>query len=244
MAFPGIFRQLFENDGAGPKLRKDILPQDDTATYENTLTASGNWTAPYDGYYLVKNQGGGGGSGGAAGGSNNWVATSGGNSGQSVSFVRHYYKGQVIPYVIGAGGTYGAATATSVEAGGKGGDTTFDGVVATGGSGSNGMYLAGSSNTKYPRSEPTPQIGVNTGNPAKFGYFTAGDFKDIQSGSGASSPFGAGGDNVTATTTVNAAPGLNGAGYGAGAGGAAVYGAYARGANGSQGCVRITFLGV
>ena len=26
MSFPGIFRRLFENKGAGPKLRKDILP--------------------------------------------------------------------------------------------------------------------------------------------------------------------------------------------------------------------------
>ena len=26
MSFPGIFRRLFENKGAGPKLRGDILP--------------------------------------------------------------------------------------------------------------------------------------------------------------------------------------------------------------------------
>lgn len=26
MPFPGIFRRLFENKGAGPKLKKEILP--------------------------------------------------------------------------------------------------------------------------------------------------------------------------------------------------------------------------
>ena len=242
MAFPGIFRQLFENDGAGPKLRKDILPLD-TAVYQQTFTASGNKPAPYEGYYLIELQSGGGGSGGAAGGSSNMVATSGGNSGQYILIVRRYAKGQIISYTIGAGGTYGAATATSAEAGGNGGDTTFDGVVATGGFGSYGKLLAGSG-TVYPNLEPAPQAGANTGNRATSGYVGAGEIKSIISGAGGSSPFGTGGAFASAGGTTYASPGNNATGFGAGAGGAAVYGSYARGANGSQGCVRITFLGV
>ena len=115
MAFPGILRRLFEKDGAGPKLREDILPPLradilplERAAYSVMLTVSGTWTAPYDGFYLVETQGGGGGGGSSIRTSTaGSVAGGGGASGGYTSSVKYYKKGAVVSYVIGAGGIRG-----------------------------------------------------------------------------------------------------------------------------------------
>ena len=118
MAFPGILRRLFEKDGAGPKLREDILPPLradilplERAAYSVMLTVSGAWIAPYDGFYRIEVQGGGG-AGGPV-----WTyalcGAGGGASGAFTEAVRYFVKGTSVTVTIGAGGVSVASNRAS-----------------------------------------------------------------------------------------------------------------------------------
>ena len=251
MAFPGIFRQLFENSGAGPKLREDILPLT-KATYTVTLTESGQWTTPYDGYYFDELQSPGGGSGGVTA-TNGAAASAGGGGGAYVSRVKWRKKGTIIDASIGAPGTAGiantSATGEGTGNGGDGGDTTFDGVTAKGGKGSIGVSTAG--NVLMLLEAPQAMVGGQSSSPATYGYYNRANptapFGSIVAGNGGDSVFGAGGKGARCSIggTAEAHVGQNGYGYGGGAGGASAnLTANVNGGRGAPGAVRITFLGV
>ena len=148
MAFPNIFKMLFENAGAGPKLRTDILPlatldtpgvvrPDGTTVtvtngvlsaplpyFKKEFTASGSWTPSALGMYRIRGCAGGGGGGGIYVGDDRGAA-GGGASGEEVDMYINITSLAAIPITIGAGGNGGTATSTANANGAAGGDTTF-----------------------------------------------------------------------------------------------------------------------
>ena len=248
MAFPGILRRLFENEGAGPLLLPSLFRQ---TNYTTTLTTSGNWTAPHSGYYLVEAQGGGGGAGSAYAAGSNVLAAGGAPSGGYVTMVKWYAKGTVIAYSIGAHGLGDAPDSSGngvVINATSGGNTTFDGLTALGGSPSSSLSYLSPNNIVYCGFGVSAPIGGQDGANAATGFWNKNNnlFGNIYSGSGGNSPFGQGGARVGINATVQAGvQGDDATGYGAGGAGAvAGNGANYRGGNGSQGCVRVTFIGV
>ena len=250
MAFPGIFKMLFENDGAGPLFRSDKLPLI-TDTYSVTLTDSGPWLPQYVGYHLVEVQGAGGGSGSVYAAGTNVLATGGGASGEYIMFVKYYSKDDVVSCTIGArglGGTVDSSGSGASITATPGGDTTFDGVTAKGGAASASLSYVAPNSIVYTGFGGASQKSAQGGENAATGYWnkTNSTFGNIYSGAGGNSPLGQGGGHVGISTSVqDGYQGPDATGYGAGGGGAvAGNGANYRGGHGSQGCVRVTFLGV
>ena len=87
---------------------------------EVLITESGTFIVPVTGWYEVWMIGGGGG----AMVNTSGITVQGGNSGNALSTIRHYYAGQEIPVTIGAGGV-GAVYSGSVPESVSGGETRF-----------------------------------------------------------------------------------------------------------------------
>lgn len=251
MARTQIEQKLFQNNGNGPLLNAEVVPTP-TSFYQQTLTASGDWTAPYTGFYFVELQGGGGGSG-AVYGSGCTLASGGAPSGGYKAFAKYYAAGTVMPYTIGAGGAAGilssAGGGIGVGNGGNGGNTTFDGTTVSGGAGSYGISYPASAafNGLYPGPGRIAVPGGQNGGDAVYGYFNraSGVFGGLHAGAGGASTFGTGGNGGGVSTGANAADqGSQVSGYGAGAGGAASNNLSINGNPGGAGCVRVTYLGV
>ena len=247
MAFPGILRRLFENEGAGPLLKTDLFRQ---TNYTTTLTTSGNWTVPYDGYFHERFLGGGGGGGAAIKTGSTAVGAAfcnGGQAGGYVEQVKYRRKGEVVSYTIGAGGAGGSHASSGT--GLSGGDTVFDGITARGGNGGAGVVDAQLNVVFF----AVPRFYAHNGQPGLSGfigtfYSTGHEPYLCYSGKGGSSPLGAGGSVVggyaNSTAGASAYVGLPGSGYGSGGSGAAAKNSSAAGGAGTPGCVRITYLGV
>ena len=247
MAFPGILRKLFENEGAGPLLQPNLFRQ---TNYTTTLTTSGTQIVPYDGYWRIRVQAGGGGGGSCirtAGVDCGAIFCSGGQAGECVEFVRWYAKGAVINYTVGAGGVGGSAESSAL--GSPGGSTTFDGISAAGGAGGDGQ-VSPQVNTVFfssPRIYAHNGAAGDSGAPGSF-YLPNHEFYLCYSGKGGGTIFGQGGGSVYAYANSAAAgsayAGKDGSGYGSGGGGAAANNSSSGGGKGAPGCVQITYLGV
>ncbi len=274
MARTQIEQKLFENDGAGPKIREDILPLATAATpgavrpgtglkvaedgalsvaqlaaYTLTITTSGAWTAPYDGYYLEEIVGGGGPGGGVYPTAACLTVAGGGSSGGYLSQVRYHAKGETISATIGARGI-GAVAGSGNPAGlgTNGGATTFGGVSAPGGRSGTGLYgvLTASMAFLGPGGAPAGQGSFAGGNGRYRTIQNTGVVVNGYSGTGGSSPYGTPGEGVLGTmgsgySIANPATGYGSGGSGAAAGGV---GAVIAGGNGAPGVVIITYLGV
>lgn len=244
MAFPGILRRLFENDGAGPLLRGDILPLE-RAAYSVMLTVSGTWTAPYDGFYLVEVQGGGGGGGTLVRTTTCGVmACAGGSGGKYGIGVKYYQKGQAVSCVIGAGG-YSGATASQGH-GSPGGASAFGTISVQGGDGGRGGMNPDVGYVYFPY-VPVLRGGAVAGTQGSLASIAqeTGIPAGIYSGMGGASPFGNGGSSVGGgAQTKSGTDGNPGTGYGSGGGGGVGCDTQALGASGMPGCVRVTFIGV
>lgn len=236
--FPGLLRRLFEKDGAGPLLQPNLFRQ---TNYTTTLTTSGNWTAPYDGYYFVEVQGGGGGGGSCRKTSTTAIGSAicgGGQAGEFIEGVKWYAKGTILNYTIGAGGGYDRG----------GGNTVFDGIVAHGGSPGVGLDDPPTGNVYFLYSQYNVYSGIpgDPGNIDRYNY--TGGPHGGRSGKGGGTIFGTGGGQayatISSTAAANGAAGKNGVGYGSGGSGGAGHQTTAYGGAGAPGCVRITFIGV
>jgi hypothetical protein len=267
MARTQIEQKLFENDGAGPKIRKDILPLATAATpgmvkpgtglkvaedgalsvaqvtaYSVTITTSGSFTAPYDGYYRARVWGGGGAGGGAyspitAVG----IAAAGGHSGGYGDGVVYLTKNQTVAVTIGAGGV-----GVIDNDGGNGGSSSFASVSAPGGQGGEG-YSGTTAGYYFVCNRRVPVTGSQPGFPGQDVYaVTAGAIAYIASGAGASSLVGSGGPGALGSGT-SASHGTAATGYASGGGGAWFQSGatnHMRGGNGSPGVVIVDFIGV
>ena len=176
-----------------------------TSTTILTLQQSGTLTVPAGKYWArVELVGGGGGGGGSS------SSTSGGGGGGSGGYARRIFAvtpGQVIPYVVGQGGTPGVGGGSPVP--GAGGTTSFNAMIsATGGAGAgfSGSFAFGGN------------FGQGFGDAATFvsdggcgGDGLAGSL--MYPGNGAASYFGQGG-----RAGVNG--GFNAGAWGSGGGGA------------------------
>lgn len=174
------------------------------------LTTSGTWAAPVTGWYKVTCIGGGGGGGGAIKGAATSSNGGGGGSGYIVTSYRYLTVGQLYSYTIGAGGIggIGGQYTASGLAGGDGGITSFDSIIANGGQGaiSNVAFI------NYPTS--TGGKGQTNGQ-THCGYYVTGSGYGIPSaaGNGASngSAYGGGGGGGACTNAgVTSIPGLGG----------------------------------
>lgn len=245
MAFPGILKRLFENGGAGPLLRSNLFRQ---TNYITMLTASGTWTAPYDGYYLLEVQGGGGGGGSCVrttSTANGGCICGGGQAGECLQRVKWYAKGTIVTYTIGAGGSHGNTASDGI--GRDGGNTVFDGITGRGGAGGAGLVDPSSSNIYFSYSRLTEHNGTpgDPGNIDRYNTVSGGPTL-ARSGKGGGTIFGAGGSNaaVVIGTSASSTAGKDGTGHGSGGSGGAGYMATAYGGSGIAGCVRATYLGV
>lgn len=168
---------------------------DVSVTYQDfTASASGNVTVPawasHAEVYVV-------GGGGGGGGGNATLAGGGGGSGGLGFGVISVVPGAVMPYAVGAGGTGGGVN------GGNGGQSTFAGITATGGSGalsSSGGF--GGTTTGAPRNFTGNDGG--DGNP----FTTA----KVVGGNGAAGPFGGAGRAGDPTGHAAQAAGAGGGG--------------------------------
>ena len=269
MAFPNIFKMLFENAGAGPKLRTDILPLA-TPTTPGLVPAGG--TA---GQYLKVN---------SAGTAVAW-ATDPAVAGQTWTIttsgtwtppaVGRYYIRMVggggeggYLYFLGSGGAGGGASGAYSEkiiditaltpipvTIGAGGDSGFTPVpagatsfgaylTAAGGNGGGTRNLGDGNASSWVTSDggtPNGKAGSNPGNPGTVAYAGSTGLAAIRGGLGASSLFGAGGAGGSATASVLKSNGAAASGYGSGGGGCAIStgGNSATGGNGSPGLIII-----
>lgn len=142
-------------------------------TVTQTFNASGSWTVPC-GVTSVTVQAWGGGGGGAGEGTDNGVSSAhGGGGGGYVTTSLIVAPGTVIPYTVGAGGTFGTGN------GGNGGNTTFSTITANGGTGGtsaavgiggsgSGGTVTNGSNGSAP-SGTTGGSGGNSGGPGGTG---------------------------------------------------------------------------
>lgn len=149
---PGIISDRPGNTiivGADGKLYSPSVNTDPTVSYPPGT--EGNFVVPAGVNVIVVSFGGGGGGGASAGGStaNTDVypglnGAGGGGGGGSAATIQNLLiavtPGQSIPYVVGQGGAGGAAVLDGQDgiAGGDGTSTTFNGIVAGGGSGGSG----------------------------------------------------------------------------------------------------------
>ena len=243
MAFPNIFKMLFENAGAGPKLRTDILPM---LYLKIEFTASGSWTPSALGMYRIRGCAGGGGGGGVYVGDDRGAA-GGGASGEEVDMYINITSLAAIPITIGAGGNGGTATSTANCYGADGGNTTFGSYFTLkGGLGGHGLYAAtpaGARTVSPGGSSSGP--GSSSGGDAMFNLQSAGTYMltHVVSGVGGASSFGAPGKFVGADNTSVSKPGIDATGYGAGGGGAACNSQRAAGGNGAPGYILIERVG-
>lgn len=123
--------ELFVFDDATAR----YIPMSVRGTYSNEqyFTANGNFTVPEFVYKLRVTAWGGGG-----GGSGQFGAGTSGNGGGGGAFAVQYFDvvpGQIIPFVVGMGGTAGVSVG---GAGGTGGNTQFLTMTANGGTGGSG----------------------------------------------------------------------------------------------------------
>jgi hypothetical protein len=202
------------------------------ATVEE-LTGSGNWTVP-TGVTSVTVHVWGGGAGGGGGGPGFTTGGAGGASGGYSSSVLTVTPGDVIPYVVGAGGTGG--TGGGAQAGsarsGIGGNSWFNstalgsGVSAQGGQRGTNSYDSGAGGAAASGSGTTTTSGT-AGRASGAFVVPAGG------GSGAPGPSGAGGQGGTADNTSAYPGGGGGAPNGGGAGSNGVNASGAGGAGGT-----------
>jgi hypothetical protein len=201
--------------------------------FVNAGPGSYNWTVPANVYAVcVEVWGGGGGGGGSSG------ATSGGRGGGGGGYVWSIIAvtpGQVIPYVVGAGGTGGSGAD-----GNDGGATTFDNLIQGNGGGGGQAGLAGfgaaggGGGGTIVNSGPLAADAIGG---------TAGGLSGpigsllVYSGQGGGS-YGAGSGQNAFYGTSGAAAGLNGLVHGGGGAGGVNGGP---GGNGAAGCVRLKY---
>ncbi|MDX2287714.1 MAG: DUF2793 domain-containing protein [Hyphomicrobiaceae bacterium] len=207
------------------------------------MTASGTWTKPPG---LVRARVmvlGGGGAGGGAAATGSATASPGGGGGPggiAFAVIEAADLGATETVTIGAGGV-GVSNAN----GGDGGTTTFtrttgDDLVATGGLG--GFKINAGSTFAFADGGAS---GAATGGDVNFagspsGFAMRDSFPQGISGSGGSTPYGAGGPNIRGGTVSSA--GVAATGFGAGGGGALSCGsggANRAGGNGAPGLVVI-----
>ena len=270
MAFPNIFKMLFENAGAGPKLRTDILPlatldtpgvvrPDGTTVtvtggvlsasmpyFKKEFTASGSWTPSALGMYRIRGCAGGGGGGGVYVGDDRGAA-GGGASGEEVDMYINITSLAAIPITIGAGGNGGTATSTANANGAAGGDTTFGSYFTLkGGLGGKGLYLdtPAGARVAYPGGGSSGP-GSSSGGNAMFSIQSTNTYilTQVFGGVGGASSFGAPGQIVAAGNTSVSNPGIAATGYGAGGGGAACNSQRAAGGKGAPGYILIERVG-
>ena len=180
------------------------------------ITATGSFTAPFDGWYFVRLVGGGGAGGGSTGTRNG----GGGGAGEYAEGWHYLTAGQVVTVTIGAAGT-GVLSADGLP----GGTSSF-GALMTAIGGYGGISQAG------------PFVA---GGPGGFGG-TGGQFRATggagQSGSnvaGSTTPGGCGGAGFFGGGGMSATVVANAVGQAPGSGGGGTYGANLAGGNGAAG---------
>ena len=193
---------------------------------------------------LVEAMGGGGGSAGALGSATPTAAASGGGSGGSLSLKYYSSPAASYAYVVGAGGTAGAATPT---AGGRGVDTTFGTTTPLTGSGGNGSALPTAASSTFASGgggQPQGDIStcncdaVQVGSPGSMGmrYNQSGTLS-VLGGYGGLSSWG----GSAASAVSNNFVGILGLSIGGGAAGASSNNATGQaGAAGANGAIKIT----
>lgn len=204
-----------------------------------TFTSSGTWTPNASTHsWYAEGCGGGGGGGGAGAASSGQIAT--GGSGASGSFFKHYGASNPGAQTITIGAAGAAATAGN-NAGGAGGTTSVGAIIsAPGGGGGQGLASLSPPYFQNPGAPGAATTGANILNSSgAAGTPTiGGNTSDVFSGSGGSSPFGAGGAPTTIATST---PGNTGSGQcSGGSGGVSTNGGAAQaGGAGTKGIVII-----
>lgn len=213
----------------------DLLPQPKTG--KNTkvrLTASGTYTAPVTGAYLITLVGGGGGGGGASNDNATVKAMSGGGGGAGgrISFYKSLTAGTAYTYAIGAGGTAGIAGSSTADGGNGGtggttsmvvGSTTYSATGGGGGYGGGGSFALGGAggwgktgDPTYYRS-PSGMSGSSLGNSGYAGASGAGGGNgggtSAFASAGTSGVYGGGGSGGGYYSSVSYAGGAGGDGY-------------------------------
>lgn len=212
------------------------------------FTASGSFTVPagVTTLYISGCAGGGGGGGGSSSTASSSAATCGGSGGAGQSVQRvpvSVTPGQIIPVVIGNGGTAGAGSATGTNAsnGGSGGVTSLGSLMSLtpGSGGGGGMYgtstvAGGVAGSGYPAGGAA-MASVATG--SAYILYSVG-------GSGSSTAFGGGGACGTGGG-LSATSGGDAFGYGSSGGGGGSFAATSgsgTGKNGGSGAPGVIFI--
>lgn len=173
--------------------------------------SSGNYVAPYTGYYKITIKGGGGGGGGAN--TSTFALGASGGEGATMSFYIKLTKDATYPYVVGAGGTAGSngLTLSSANDGTGGGATSFNSIYSASGGGgglsARSTMRAGSGGHTFvkPTGAVTLDIPGSPGSPA----LVVPGVSDYPSG-----PMMGGGGGGGESTTIYARSGAGGCGGG------------------------------
>lgn len=193
----------------------NVFPGQFIAPDVQVITASGNWNKPVGAIsHRVRAVGGGGAGGGAAttAAGESSVGAGGSSGAAGESFFASADLTDIVACVIGAGGT-GVAGGT----GNTGGETSFGAyLVCPGGIGGGAMIAGSGTNVNPPSGQPAVATADITNGGLSGEGATRISATQTRSGTGGSSPLGAGAKgHADSSITGNAAPGKGGGGGGA-----------------------------